>query len=101
MDLNPDTTRYLSVIFGGIDREQVGVVLDSTQQSNTLFTQLVYWDKNQECLVAYDNISQRSMSTVSMDMDGDGLIEIPCGFPHAGVPRPAGGIRRLHDYPMV
>ncbi len=84
VDLNPDTTRYLSVIFGGIDREQVGVVLDSTQQSNTLFTQLVYWDKNQECLVAYDNISQRSMSTVSMDMDGDGLIEIPVVSPMQG-----------------
>lgn len=83
--LDTGVTRYASVQTGLIDEKQRGVVLDGIKASNTMVTEVLYWDKKKKALVApfYDPATKtaksttRSTSVVSKDINGDKIIEIP------------------------
>lgn len=83
--LDTGVTRYASVQTGLIDERQKGVVLDGIKASNTMVTEVLYWDKKKKALAApfYDAATKsakstvRSTSVVSKDINGDRIIEIP------------------------
>ena len=83
--LDSGVTRYASVKTGLLDEKQNGIVLDGIKASNTMVTEVLYWDKKQKSLVApfYDDVSKtaknttRSTSVVSKDVNKDKIIEIP------------------------
>lgn len=83
--LDTGVTRYASVKCGLIDETQKGVVLDGIKASNTMTTEVLYWDKTKKALAApfYDPATKtaksttRSTSVVSKDINGDKIIEIP------------------------
>ncbi|WBY63783.1 FG-GAP repeat protein [Thermocaproicibacter melissae] len=83
--LDSGVTRYASVKTGLLDENQNGVVLDGIKASNTMETEVIYWDKKQKMLVApfYDIITKtaksttRNTSVVSRDVNNDKIIEIP------------------------
>ena len=83
--LDTGVTRYASVQTGLLDERQKGVVLDGIKASNTMVTEVLYWDKKKKALAApfYDAATKtaksttRSTSVVSKDINGDKIIEIP------------------------
>jgi hypothetical protein len=83
--LDTGVTRYASVKCGLIDETQKGVVLDGIKASNTMVTEVLYWDKTKKVLAApfYDPATKtaksttRSTSVVSKDVNGDKIIELP------------------------
>ena len=83
--LDTGVTKYASVKTGLIDQNQRGVVLDGIKASNTMVTEVLYWDKTRKKLAApfYDPASKsakyttRSTPVLSGDINGDRIIEIP------------------------
>ncbi len=83
--LDTGVTKYASVKTGLINEKQKGVVLDGIKASNTMVTEVLYWDKKKKALAApfYDPATKtaksttRSTSVVSKDINGDKIIEIP------------------------
>jgi hypothetical protein len=83
--LDTGVTKYASVKTGLLNEKQSGIVLDGIKASNTMVTEVLYWDKQKKALVApfYDTASKtaksttRSTSVVSKDINGDRIIEIP------------------------
>jgi hypothetical protein len=83
--LDSGVTRYASVKTGLLDENQNGVVLDGIKASNTMETEVLYWNKKLKMLAApfYDVVTKtaknttRSTSVVSRDVNNDKIIEIP------------------------
>lgn len=85
IEMDPDVIQYSSVICGNIDKDKKGVFVDSIRSGNTLSTEIIYWDNNQNVLVNplhknminfYDAVEDK-VQVRSMDIDNDGIIEIP------------------------
>lgn len=83
--LDSGVTRYASVQTGLIDEKQKGIVLDGVKSSNTMVTEVLYWDAKKKALVApfYDAASKMVKSTARMtavvatDINSDKIIEVP------------------------
>ena len=83
--LDVGVTRYASVKAGLLNEKQKGIVLDGIKASNTMVTEVLYWDAERKKLVApfYDAATKtakyttRSTSVLSKDINGDKIIEIP------------------------
>lgn len=84
VELDPTVVRYESVIVGNISTNVVGVVIDGYKSDNWMQTEIVYWDDKKGGMVAplsnsngMSNETIRPTATVSSDIDGNGIIEIP------------------------
>jgi hypothetical protein len=83
--LDSGVTHYASVKTGLLNEKQNGIVLDGIKASNTMETEVLYWDKEKKTLATpfYDYVSKtaksttRSTSVVSKDVNQDRIIEIP------------------------
>lgn len=83
--LDAGVTKYVSINAGLINEKQKGVVIDGIKDADTMVTELLYWDKKTNKLVApfYDEATksakstERQTSVVSKDINGDKIIEIP------------------------
>lgn len=82
--LDPMVTRYESLITGYLSENVSAVVIDGYRQDGQWCTEVVYWDKGKQSLAAplstlesNANPTLRPTSTVSGDIDNDGLVEIP------------------------
>ncbi len=90
--LDTGVTKYASVRTGMINKKQNGVVLDGVKASNSMVTDIVYWDRKRKTLEApfFDSESKtakstaRNTSVVSKDINGDGIINIPIVVPMPG-----------------
>lgn len=83
--LDTGVTQYVSAQTGRIDEKQIGVVLDGSKASNSMVTEVLYWNRKKHTLESpfYDVATKtakstvRSISVVSKDINGDSIIEIP------------------------
>lgn len=83
VQLDPNVTRYASVIADEIAPGQMGVVIDGYQEK-AMLTEVVYWDEGTKSLRSPLSFSEGGNPTVrpttswvSRDFDGDGIVEIP------------------------
>lgn len=89
--LDPAITKYLSISTGLISQNQVGVILDYVSTEYHMASEIVYWDKQKQVLEAplssddnKSNVTERFTKTISSDIDGNGIIEVPITFPMMG-----------------
>ena len=83
--LDTGVTQYASMKLGLVNEKQKGVVLDGVKSTNTMVTELLYWNAKTKKLEApfYDAATKtakstvRNTSVVSRDINGDKIIEIP------------------------
>lgn len=83
--LDIGVTHYASVKMGLVNERQKGIVLDGIKSADTLVTELLYWNAKTKRLEApfFDEATKTAKSTVrdtsvvSMDINGDRIIEIP------------------------
>lgn len=83
VELDPTVSRYEAMSVGYISPGAMGVVIDGYKEDGMMETEIVYWDKGRGSMVAplsskeEKNPTERVNSTVSSDIDGNGVIEIP------------------------
>lgn len=84
--LDSELTRISSVNVGIVDSSTRALFIDGEKHSGTISTQIIYWNKESESLnnPLYDpaatdstNITTRTSSTISKDINNDGIIEVP------------------------
>ena len=83
--LDTGVTKYDSMKTGLVNEKQKGIVLDGVKTSDTMVTELLYWDAKAKkfCAPFYDattktaKSTQRNTTVVSKDINGDRIIEIP------------------------
>lgn len=84
--LDGNVSSYSLVTFGRLNKNGLkGMVLDGYKGTNTLVTEIVYWDKrfNRLSTPLYDYEKKQTIITMrttvisSKDINGDGTIEIP------------------------
>lgn len=85
--LDTEVTRISNAVVGMIDSKTRALVIDAENHSGTIFTQIIYWDEKEQALknplntqyMSSNNInaSIRTTSTISKDINSDGIIEIP------------------------
>lgn len=83
--LDTGVTKYAGVTAGKINEKQFGVVLDGAKSGGSYVTEILYWDRANKLLQSpfFDagtlsaNYTLRDTDTVSKDINGDSLIEIP------------------------
>lgn len=85
IEMDSDAIQYNSVICGSIDKEKKVVFVDSKISGGTLSTEIIYWDNDRNVLSnfphknmlnLYDTVKDK-IQIKSMDIDNDGIIEIP------------------------
>lgn len=83
VELDPTIVRYEALTVGNISPNVLGVVIDGYKSDTLMQTEIVYWDGKKGSLMAPismksgSNVTVRPTSTVSSDIDGNGIIEIP------------------------
>lgn len=84
VELDPTVVRYEAVKVGNISTNVIGVVIDGYKSDNCMQTEIVYWDNKKGGMVAPlsntngdSNDTLRPTATISSDIDGNGIIEIP------------------------
>lgn len=85
VEMDSEVIKYISVQYGSIDENTYGVYVDSMRSGDTLSTEIIYWDSNNNTLVNplyknkinYYDFVPNNMQIASKDIDGDGIIEIP------------------------
>lgn len=89
--LDPTVTKYLAISTGLISQNQVGIVIDSISTEYHMASEIIYWDKQKQVLEAplssndnKGNVTERFTKTISSDIDGNGIIEVPITFPMMG-----------------
>ncbi len=80
--LDESLTQLTLVQKGLIRSSKYGIFIDGTDQSNTMLTQVVFWDKNISSLVnplnsVDGNVTLRKNAVVCRDINNDSLIDIP------------------------
>ncbi len=85
--LDSGLTRISNVNVGMIDSSTRALVIDGENHSGTVSTQILYWDSESQSLKNplnakesgsnNTNVSTRTASTISKDINNDGIIEIP------------------------
>lgn len=78
-------TSIVSAAGGLLSQDCAGVMLDGSKAANSYITEIVYWDKAKRSLVSpfFDastqtvEITARSLSVVSRDVNGDKILELP------------------------
>lgn len=76
---------YINAQAGYFSYSDYGMILDGLRSDGKYISEVVYWDKESQQLIAPTNDINtsravtfiRSAPTVSQDIDGDGIIEIP------------------------
>lgn len=87
VSLDTELTRILSTSVGMVDSGTRALIIDGENHSGTVSTQILYWDENDQALknplnsqflaANNTNVSTRTTSTMSKDINNDGIIEIP------------------------
>lgn len=83
VELDPTVVRYEAMTVGDISPGVMGVVIDGYREDGMMETEIVYWDKERNGMMAplsskgESNPTERVTSTISSDIDGNGVIEIP------------------------
>ena len=88
VDMNADAISYQAIKLGKIDESTLGIFVDEILNGNKTSTEFIYWDCQQKQLKnpLYhkhgfgDSPFIRSDSALSMDIDNDGIIEIPTQY---------------------
>lgn len=83
--MDSNALRYVNTLFGQIDANQRGAVVDSMVSGNVVATEIVYWDNREERLVTplynmqthKSQLFYRESLILSADVNEDGIIEIP------------------------
>lgn len=86
VNLDKGVTKYVSLSQGLLSADQPGVILDGSKSSNTMVTEIVYWDRQNKMLVApfFDKAQgsafaymERKTTVVSGDVNNDSILEFP------------------------
>jgi hypothetical protein len=85
VELNPVSIKNVSTKYAKISDNSYGVVIDSSRANNQMATEVIYWDIDKSTLKnpLYTpneikiNPTLRTGSSVSIDIDDDGAVEIP------------------------
>ncbi len=85
--LDTELTRISNACVGMVDSNTRALIIDGENHSGTISTQIIYWDSKEQALKnplstslhtsANTNVSTRTTSTISKDINNDGIIEIP------------------------
>lgn len=92
VEMNREVTQYASFQTGDLENGYRGVFIDGVKSGNQMTTELVYWDPEQQKLQTpfYSSDSANKFSftrpngVTCMDVNDDGLIEIPVAIPFEG-----------------
>lgn len=84
-EMNPEVTQYSSFQAGELENGYRGVYIDGVKSGNQMTTELVYWDPELQKLQTpfYSSVSANQFSiirppgVICMDINGDGVLEIP------------------------
>lgn len=97
VELDPAVSRYEAMTVGDISPGIMGVVIDGYREDGRMITEIVYWDQEKNRMVAplsskeENNPTERVTSTISSDIDGNGVIEIPFVTQMPGEAAPSDG----------
>jgi len=81
--MDPNVVKYKTIALSDLGENTKGVVVDGLSANNELCTQIVYFNKELSLLrnplykEKSKNITQRSCSIISTDIDEDNILEIP------------------------
>lgn len=81
--MDPNVIKYKNVLITKLDDSTNGIIVDGNFATDELDTQIIYYSKDLSLLrnplysEKHKNITQRSSSVISSDVDGDGFVEIP------------------------
>ena len=92
VEMNQEVTQYASFQAGELENGYRGVYIDGVKSGNQMTTELVYWDPEEQKLQApfYSSDSSNKISltrpagVTCMDINEDGVIEIPAARPFEG-----------------
>lgn len=92
VEMNPDVTQYAAFQTGELENGYRGVYIDGVKSGNQMTTELVYWDPENQRLQApfYTSAAvnkftiDRPTDVTCMDINGDGILEIPNAKPFNG-----------------
>lgn len=88
VNVDPEVIKSTSIDVGYMDKDTLAVFVDGEKRSGSLVTEVIYWDKKNKTLVnplyAVDknnaqvvNPTTRFTTTISKDINRDGIYEIP------------------------
>lgn len=81
--MDPNVVKYKTIALSDLGENTTGVVVDGLSANNELCTQIVYFNKELSLLrnplykEKTRNITQRSCTIISSDIDEDNIVEIP------------------------
>lgn len=81
--MDPNVVKYKAIALSDLGENTKGIVIDGLSANNELCTQIVYFNKELSLLrnplykEKTKNITQRSCSIISTDIDEDSILEIP------------------------
>lgn len=85
--LDSELTRISNASVGMVDSNTRALIIDGESHSGTISTQIIYWDNKEQALKnplstllqtsSNTNVTTRTTSTISKDINNDGIIEIP------------------------
>jgi len=85
VSLDSSVYNYINAQAGYFSYSDFGMVLDGLRSDGKYVSQVVHWDTEEKTLLVPTNDPEtteaafiRSTAAVSQDIDGDGIIEIPC-----------------------
>lgn len=89
--MDPNVVKYKNIQFSDLGNNCKGIVVDGESASTELSTQIIYYNKEMSLLrnplfrEKTKNVSQRSCSVISTDIDSDGIVEFPSAekLPHS------------------
>ena len=93
VSMDPNVVKFRHVVFGELEDNVKGIVVDGAYASDELVTQAIYFNNNLAVLrnplyrERYKNPTLRTVSVYSEDVDNDRIVDIPTveKLPSAGV----------------
>ena len=93
VSMDPNVVKFRHVVFGELEDNVKGIVVDGAYASDELVTQAIYFNNDLAVLrnplyrERYKNLTLRTVSVYSEDVDNDRIVDIPTveKLPSAGV----------------